>query len=671
MASRTSPNVIPTIIAATRDEKIRSQLLTAQGYEGFHALLCAVEYNPDYIRTLLQAAPDDDTLTKMLTMVNINNQNPLNRSIDSCPEYIESLIDVCPNNAVLSQVLTAQNDEGQNALHKAISNRHPEIIPLILKSSPDSSTTYTLLTAQDKNGNTPLILAIWYGYPEQVNALLSACSEHPENPNTTTATKTSIQKDVEILALRCQELVLTENRDGNTAFSIAIMMAGQYGYTPAFIHTLLQTCESQWSKTRLLTTTNNKGENVLTHASLSGPPELVELLIQELDALPGKSLSHEAAQQLSTENRNAIMNAAQHTPEVMVRLLNTCQGNPANIRRMLSARENNNGGWSTLEHAVGFHNTPHVFELLDIAYKQGILSEKDENERVQRRALEYCNASVLMYLKEKKYDLQPARKMFAQMTDDNQREREDCRHILIPSEDEKHLTTGVFSHNTEVAEQALKAGATPNQKNSEGETPLHLAVVKHHSPELVKVLLSNRADLNSVTRGYTPLQAASMFSTKCIAPLLAMGLNTGAIRGERTFTMENSIQIPRFYHDEANGELVCSLCHDTFPVNKIPILLPCFHQMFCPECLTEAENHQYEDWYCYNSFQPFQCYLCKESTRHFVDFTTGRIEYISKLRRQVKVGAGWHQYYGAEPDHKSLPDCSTLFSDARYSKSRL
>ena len=343
------------------------------------------------------------------------------------------------------------------------------------------------------------------------------------------------------------------------------------------------------------------------------------------------------------------MNAAQSNPEAIPLLLER----GVSISTMLAAREKSHDGWSVLEHAVGFHNSRYVIDLLDSAHNFGIL--KTESERVQRRAMEYGNAPVLRYMKSRKYSLQPARDFFAGMTEKQQREREDCRHIL-PSSDvprQPEADSGVFSQNPGAAREALLAGADPNQRNLQGDTPLHLAVVKHDSPELVELLLEHKADLAQKTQGYTPLQAASLFSQSCITPLLKTSLDKGLIRGERNFTMKNGLKTPRFCDEsEDNGQqLLCGICHEVFRAGEMPILLPCFHHKCCSRCFTGASMHQYKGWYRYNSFQPFRCDLCQNTTRNVVNYSTGEIEYIAKQRRQQELGDSWKKYYDdKQPD---------------------
>ena len=664
-ASCSSPNAISTILDASPDNATTSELLTEQGYLGLNAILCAIENAPQYVSVLLQAAPNEHTLTTMLTTQDQDKDNAINLSFGYCPENIDMLMNACTNKTVLSQVLTTQNNKGQNALHRAILCRKPEFVSRVLAASPDDITTHTLLTAQDDAGNNALILAIWYGYPELVSVLLSACpdsttiAKHVETvaDGSANALMSAAQYAPEVMGAliqsgqkNCQQtLLLTQNHKGNNALIMAEAMAETYNYSPAIIETLLHASHTTETKTQILTARNKKDENALKKAANCASPQFIEQLLNELDALPDKSLSHQAAQLLDKNGRHAMMAAAQHNPEVLPLLLKTCQSDHTNIRRMLAAREKNHDGWSVLEHAVGFHNTRHIFELLDVAHELGVLEE--ESESVQRRALEYCNASALGYMKSRKYTLQPARKMFSQMSKKKRQEREDCRHILFRDEDapqRENASTGLFSRDASTVAQALIAGDNPNQRNTEDDTPLHLAIVRHHSPELVQLLLEYNADLKMMTQGYTPLQAACLFSQKCIIPLLMASFDKGFIYGERTFTMNHSLTVPRIHDENSDGKLRCTLCRDTYDANDMPVMLPCFHQMYCLKCLIDAAKHQYNGWYRYNSFQPFKCYLCQSLTRYVVDYATGKIEYIGKLRRKSKSGKSGIQFYSDE-----------------------
>jgi ankyrin repeat protein len=60
-----------------------------------------------------------------------------------------------------------------------------------------------------------------------------------------------------------------------------------------------------------------------------------------------------------------------------------------------------------------------------------------------------------------------------------------------------------------VVQALLKGKSDVHEKDSDGMTALHWAVLAHH-PEVVKVLLAGGADVNAVDRfGYTPLQYAA------------------------------------------------------------------------------------------------------------------------------------------------------------------
>ncbi len=668
-------DAVSTILKASPSNEITASLLTEQDDLGMSALNRSIERSPDNIPLLLDATPDERTLTRMLTARDNDGFTPLNLAFGHAPEHIDRLIRACPNKTVLAQVLTDSNGEGQNALHRAITCRKPKLVSRVLDASPDSHTTNTLLTAQDKAGNNALILAIWYGYPELVDVLLSACPNAPtlEAQKQTVANgganalMSAAQFVPEVMASLLEDCrpaqMLKTNNNGDNALNMAAAMSGTYDYSPVILDKLLDSAQTTEVRTQMLTHCNNDGESALLKASLFGPPPVIEKLIQALDALPSKDISQQTVQRVDKDGRHAMMAAAQSNPEVMPVLLGTYRNNHDNIRRMLAARERNHGGWSVLEHAVGFHNTRHVYELLDVAHHLGVL--EGESERVQRRALEYCNVSALRYMKYRNYSLLPARKMFSGMTVKQRREREDCRHILPPPDDKQQGdehdqgAVGVFSQYPEVVKAALDKGENPDQRNSEGDTPLHLAVVKHNSPELVELLLENKADPALATQGYTPLQAACLFSQPSIPPLLKYSLDSGLIRGERSYAIKNGLRVPRIYDErteDGSVGLLCSLCRETFRAEEVPVVLPCFHQMYCTKCLTESEKYQYEEWHRYNSFQPFRCYLCQQKTRNVVNYGAGEIEYIARLRRRQKLGGNWGRFYDAnKPDSFHWP----------------
>ncbi len=668
-------DAVSTILKASPSNEITASLLTEQDVLGMNALNRSIENSPDNIPLLLDAAPDERTLTRMLTARDNDGFTPLNLAFWHAPAHVDRLIKACPNKSVLAQVLTDINGEGQNALHRAITCRKPELVSRILDASPGNHTTHTLLTAQDNAGNNALILAIWYGYPELVDVLLSACPNAPtlEAQKQTVANgganalMSAAQFVPEVMASLLEYCrpaqMLKTNNNGDNALIMAAAMSGTYDYSPVLLDTLLDGAPTTETRTKMLTHCNNAGENALLKASLFASPTVVEKLIQASDALGVKDLSQQAAQRVDQDGRHAMMAAAQSNPEVMPLLLGTCRNNQTSIRKMLAARERNHGGWSVLEHAVGFHNTRHVNELLNVAHHLGVL--EGESERVQRRALEYSNASALRFMKYRNYSLQPARKMFSGMTAKQRRERDDCRHILPPLDD-KHLgdehgqgAEGIFSQYPEVVKAALDKGENPDQRNSEGDTPLHLAVVKHNSPELVELLLENKADPALATQGYNPLQAACLFSQPSILPLLKYSLDSGLVRGERSFAIKNGLMVPRIHDgrtEDGRAGLLCALCHETFRAEEMPVVLPCFHQMYCTKCLTDSEKYQYEEWHRYNSFQPFRCYLCQQQTRNVVNYETGEIEYIARLRRRQKLGGNWGRFYDAnKPDSFHWP----------------
>jgi len=78
-----------------------------------------------------------------------------------------------------------------------------------------------------------------------------------------------------------------------------------------------------------------------------------------------------------------------------------------------------------------------------------------------------------------------------------------------------------------VIQALLKGGADVHEKDSDGMTALHWAVLAHH-PEAVKVLLAKGADVNAVDRfGYTPLHYAATVDFGDAATVTAL-LQAGA-----------------------------------------------------------------------------------------------------------------------------------------------
>ena len=72
------------------------------------------------------------------------------------------------------------------------------------------------------------------------------------------------------------------------------------------------------------------------------------------------------------------------------------------------------------------------------------------------------------------------------------------------------LITALFQGKIPAIKELLSQGHDPNQKDSEGVTPLiHAADI---CPELVKVLIQHGADVNyrCPTNGYTPLAIAQL-----------------------------------------------------------------------------------------------------------------------------------------------------------------
>ena len=509
----------------------------------------AVNDAPEQSATVLTHTPGHEKNSLLLDTLSYGLQRltVLEQAINVHPEnteLVETLLNACTDEETLTALITHQAFDGCNPAMMASLKKNSKTVKLLLNRCPKSALTDLLSEITNFGDNILSIVTVYT--PDVIPTVLE------KSPNG------------EITA----RLLTDQGTGGCNALFQSICK--QVPVEP-----LVNAAPNMNTLKLMVTAIDNYGVNILSHSCFRGTPRLVEYLIQSLDRLPDKKLTEEAIQWVDKHGRNAIMNAAQSNPEVIPLLL----GRGASISTMLTAREKHQDGWSVLEHAVGFHNSRYVIDLLDIADYLGIL--KTESERVQRRAMEYGNAPVLRHMKSRKYSLQPARDFFAGMTEEQQQEREDCRHIL-PSSDvprQPEADSGVFSQNPGAAREALQAGADPNQRNLQGDTPLHLAVVKHDSPELVELLLEHKADLAQKTQGYTPLQAASLFSQSCITPLLKASLDKGLIRGERNFTMKNGLKTPRFCDEsEDNGQqLLCGICHEVFRAGEMPILLPCFH----------------------------------------------------------------------------------------------
>jgi ankyrin repeat protein len=73
------------------------------------------------------------------------------------------------------------------------------------------------------------------------------------------------------------------------------------------------------------------------------------------------------------------------------------------------------------------------------------------------------------------------------------------------------LFTAVRNNDLNLVQELIQNGASPNEKDEYGRTPLHIAIM-HGNTEIIKVLLQNGASLNEKTcNGYTPLHFASRY----------------------------------------------------------------------------------------------------------------------------------------------------------------
>jgi ankyrin repeat protein len=89
------------------------------------------------------------------------------------------------------------------------------------------------------------------------------------------------------------------------------------------------------------------------------------------------------------------------------------------------------------------------------------------------------------------------------------------------------LFASVGFGDPEIIHALLKGGANVHEKDTDGMTALHWAVLDHH-PEAVKALLAGGADVNAVDRfGYTPLQYAATVDFGDAATVTAL-LQAGA-----------------------------------------------------------------------------------------------------------------------------------------------
>ena len=640
VAASYSPEAVPLIFNACKDNSMKALLLTTQGQGQCTALIRAIEgeCNIDLVELLLRECPDKECKYKILTFRELQGYNPLMLAIenhldlnfvqklireyrecdalsvaleatnneksnalliavDYYPELvkglIKELIECCPDQVVLGKLLLSQNIQGQNALIKAIHRRKPKLAQYFLDVCPDNQTLNQMLTAQDNARYNILIILALHGYTGLIQAVLSArLTDSSKNMLTQTVTE-----------------------DGTNALISATVNA------PEVTGLLIQSCISQ----------------VLTQRSRSGSNALNWVI---------------SAQNLARDGRNVITDAAQHMPEAMESLAELCQRDQDRIRKMLAVRDRGLGRWSVLEHAVGCHDNWHVLALLDTAMELGVFSE--ESERVQKQALEYSNARVLRYLRNKGISLAPSREMFAQMDEEEKHGKEDCRHAiqLPPGQGLLGLLAAVLQGNLEQVRQEVVTSKNVDQRDDNDDTLLHIAVVRHNSPEIVHELLTHGADITAKSHGYTPLQAACLFSGECIPGLLSASLDREIIRGCRDSEFQGFL-IPRVFHRNRLNKLVCAHCHDTFDENEIPVLVPCLHQMCCRQCLIDAQQYQYEDEHQLISFQPFKCSLCQSVTRYVIDWSVRALEYIAQLRRRVALGdSEWKKYYPQNEDKK-------------------
>ena len=95
----------------------------------------------------------------------------------------------------------------------------------------------------------------------------------------------------------------------------------------------------------------------------------------------------------------------------------------------------------------------------------------------------------------------------------------------------KVLHIAVYNNNIQMIKNLIKIGIDINATNSEGNTPLHLAVCDIKKIKIVKLLLDNGADISIANHnGYTPLDFVD--NTKTLDILMAKGANFIAFKKE-------------------------------------------------------------------------------------------------------------------------------------------
>lgn len=97
----------------------------------------------------------------------------------------------------------------------------------------------------------------------------------------------------------------------------------------------------------------------------------------------------------------------------------------------------------------------------------------------------------------------------------------------------KVLHIAVYNNNIQMLKNLIKIGVDINAKNSEGNTPLHLAVCDINKIKIVQILLDAGADMSIANYNkYTPLDLVN--NTQALDILIAKGAHFIAFKNENS-----------------------------------------------------------------------------------------------------------------------------------------